>query len=232
MTRRGQTIAAVSTVVVLGGPRGPDPDQPRLARGPRHVLRPGGLPRVVPRHRASVLARHPGLSDRRGRGPGPRARGRACVRTDRGAGAVPGPAARHRLYRRLSRHPDDPARLPGRLRDPGARTSSGLPTEPVVLGGIALTLSYGAYVAEVYRAGLQLGPSRPARRGARDRPHRAPGDPPRDPAPGGAPRRAAAAQRLHRAAEGRRADRDHRGRPARPSAWRRSRPRRTSTTRR
>ncbi len=31
---------------------------------------------------------------------------------------------------------------------------SGLPTEPVVLGGIALTLSYGAYVAEVYRAGL------------------------------------------------------------------------------
>ncbi len=29
-----------------------------------------------------------------------------------------------------------------------------LPTEPVVLGGIALTLSYGAYVSEVYRAGL------------------------------------------------------------------------------
>ena len=32
---------------------------------------------------------------------------------------------------------------------------SGLPTQPVVLGGIALTLSYGAYVSEVYRAGLQ-----------------------------------------------------------------------------
>jgi polar amino acid transport system permease protein len=32
---------------------------------------------------------------------------------------------------------------------------SWLPTEPVVLGGIALTLSYGAYVAEVYRAGLK-----------------------------------------------------------------------------
>jgi polar amino acid transport system permease protein len=31
----------------------------------------------------------------------------------------------------------------------------GLPTEPVVLGGIALALSYGAYVAEVYRAGLK-----------------------------------------------------------------------------
>ena len=31
---------------------------------------------------------------------------------------------------------------------------SGLPTEPVVLGGIALALSYGAYVGEVYRAGL------------------------------------------------------------------------------
>jgi polar amino acid transport system permease protein len=32
---------------------------------------------------------------------------------------------------------------------------SGLPTEPVILGGIALTLSYGAYVSEVYRAGLK-----------------------------------------------------------------------------
>lgn len=32
---------------------------------------------------------------------------------------------------------------------------SGLPSEPVVLGGIALTLSYGAYVSEVYRAGLR-----------------------------------------------------------------------------
>jgi polar amino acid transport system permease protein len=31
----------------------------------------------------------------------------------------------------------------------------GLPTEPIVLGGIALALSYGAYVAEVYRAGLR-----------------------------------------------------------------------------
>jgi len=40
---------------------------------------------------------------------------------------------------------------------------SGLPTEPVVLGGIALTLSYGAYVAEVYRAGL-----RSVHRGQRD----------------------------------------------------------------
>jgi polar amino acid transport system permease protein len=31
----------------------------------------------------------------------------------------------------------------------------GLPTDPVLLGGIALGLSYGAYVAEVYRAGIQ-----------------------------------------------------------------------------
>lgn len=32
---------------------------------------------------------------------------------------------------------------------------NGLPTEPVILGGIALAISYGAYVAEVYRAGLR-----------------------------------------------------------------------------
>jgi polar amino acid transport system permease protein len=31
---------------------------------------------------------------------------------------------------------------------------SGLPTDPVILGGIALTLSYSAYVAEVYRSGI------------------------------------------------------------------------------
>jgi polar amino acid transport system permease protein len=30
----------------------------------------------------------------------------------------------------------------------------GLPSDPVVLGGIALALSYGAYVAEVYRSGI------------------------------------------------------------------------------
>ena len=38
--------------------------------------------------------------------------------------------------------------------DDGRTPLSWLPTEPVVLGGIALTLSYGAYVAEVYRAGI------------------------------------------------------------------------------
>jgi polar amino acid transport system permease protein len=32
---------------------------------------------------------------------------------------------------------------------------TGLPTEPAVLGGIALTLSYSAYVAEVYRSGIR-----------------------------------------------------------------------------
>jgi polar amino acid transport system permease protein len=31
---------------------------------------------------------------------------------------------------------------------------SGLPSDPLVLGGIALTLSYSAYVGEVYRAGI------------------------------------------------------------------------------
>jgi polar amino acid transport system permease protein len=40
---------------------------------------------------------------------------------------------------------------------------SGLPTDPIVLGGIALTLSYGGYVAEVYRAGI-----RSVHRGQRD----------------------------------------------------------------
>jgi polar amino acid transport system permease protein len=36
----------------------------------------------------------------------------------------------------------------------GSRPLDWLPTEPVVLGGFALALSYGAYVSEVYRAGI------------------------------------------------------------------------------
>ena len=32
---------------------------------------------------------------------------------------------------------------------------SGVPSDPVVLGGFALALCYGAYVAEVYRAGIE-----------------------------------------------------------------------------
>jgi polar amino acid transport system permease protein len=38
--------------------------------------------------------------------------------------------------------------------DDGSRPLDWLPTEPVVLGGFALALCYGAYVAEVYRAGI------------------------------------------------------------------------------
>ncbi len=36
----------------------------------------------------------------------------------------------------------------------GSTPLSWLPTEPVVLGGFALALSYGAYVSEVYRSGI------------------------------------------------------------------------------
>jgi polar amino acid transport system permease protein len=46
-----------------------------------------------------------------------------------------------------------PAIATGEAAD-GSRPLDWLPTEPVVLGGIALALSYGAYVSEVYRAGI------------------------------------------------------------------------------
>ena len=88
---------------------------------------------------------------------------------------------------------------------PGLRLQ-GVPTSPVVLGGVALVLTYSAYVAEVFRAGIEtVHPSqRMAARslgltyGAVDAPGGA--------AAGGAPGDAAAAQRLRGAAEGRRAD--------------------------
>ena len=75
----------------------------------------------------------------------------------------------------------------------------------VLVGGVALVISYGAYVAEVFRAGIEsihpsqlqtaaaLGLSRGQTMRLRRRP------------PGGAPRRPAAAQRLRLAAEGHRA---------------------------
>ncbi len=37
---------------------------------------------------------------------------------------------------------------------PGLRIE-GLPTSPAILGGIAITMTYGAYVAEVFRAGIE-----------------------------------------------------------------------------
>jgi polar amino acid transport system permease protein len=46
-----------------------------------------------------------------------------------------------------------PAIALGEAED-GSRPLDWLPTEPVVLGGFALALSYSAYVAEVYRAGI------------------------------------------------------------------------------
>ena len=48
-----------------------------------------------------------------------------------------------------------PALAQSEVGDGGSSALSWLPTEPVVLGAIALTLSYGAYVSEVYRAGLR-----------------------------------------------------------------------------
>ena len=159
-----------------------------------------------------LLARHPGLLHRRGRRPGPRPRSSPCCARSTAPALFP--------LRLLATVYTDVFRgiptillvylvgfgvpaldLERRCRP--SRWSS---------GGIALALSYGAYVSEVYRAGLRSVHRGQRDGGARDRAHRAPGDAPRDPAAGGAPGRAAAAQRLHRPAEGRRPDRDHRGR--------------------
>ena len=96
--------------------------------------------------------------------------------------------------------------LAGLPVDPEPRAA---PARTAVLAGAcsALTLVYGAYVAEVYRSGLEsihwsqtaaarsLGLSWPA------------DDAPRRRAPGGAAHHPAAAERLHRAAEGHRAAR-------------------------
>ena len=77
----------------------------------------------------------------------------AVARSSRAPGAVSAaPAGRH-LHGRLPRHPDDPGGLPDRLRGPGARAVRGA-ERPRGARRIALALSYSAYVAEVYRAGI------------------------------------------------------------------------------
>ena len=138
---------------------------------------------------------------RPGRRPGP---------DDERPGAVPGAADGDRLHGRLPRHPHRAARVPGRLRDPGAQPQraadrAGDPGRDRAVAVLRRVRERGL------PGGVALRPPRPARRGPRDRAHRAPGDALRDPPAGGASRRPPAAQRLHRPAEGRRADRDHRG---------------------
>ena len=56
------------------------------------------------------------------------------------------------------RYPEPPEPPTISTRPSGSRVAvcpaRGLPSDPVVLGGIGLTLSYTAYVTEVYRAGI------------------------------------------------------------------------------
>ena len=82
----------------------------------------------------------------------------------------------------------------------------GVPTSAAVLGTITLVLVYSAYVAEVFRAGIESIHPSPAGGGALARAHPPPVDAAGDPPPGRPAGAAAAAQRLRRAAEGRRAD--------------------------
>ena len=111
------------------------------------------------------------------------------------------------------------------LRSSGCRLASS--SGPIV----ALVLVYTAYVAEVYRAGIEsVHPSQDAAARSLGL-TAAPGAPLRDPPPGGAPCRAAAAQRLHRAAEGHRTRRHCSGRSRRSSRPRSTRPRRSTARR-
>ena len=135
-----------------------------------------------------LLARREDLRHRRDRGPRPRARDRPDP-DQRRPGAVPAAPARRPSTSTSSAASRRSCSSTWSASGSRRCELTGLPTDPIVLGGIALTLSYGAYVAEVYRAGIALGPPRPARRGAGGRADRGAGAAPRDPAAGGAPGR-------------------------------------------
>ena len=149
---------------------------------------------------------------------------RAAARGDpqpAGAGVLPAARARDRLRRLLPRRADDPRDRAARLRRPGARSSTACRPRPSFWGIVALVLVYTAYVAEVYRAGIEsVHPSQEAAARSLGLTH-AQSLRLRDPAAGGAPRDPAAAERLHRPAEGHGARR-HARRRSRRSTRRRS----------
>ena len=156
-----------------------------------------------------------------------------------GARALPVAPARRHLHRHLPRRAGDPGRLPDRVRRAGARAVAGCPATRSCSAASRWRSATRAYVAEVYRAGIDsVHPSQTLGR-ARARAHgrrspRASWSCRRRP-----PRDAAAPERLHRAPEGRGARLDPRpargvpGGPdrrlARPSTTRRCSPPRRST---
>ena len=155
----------------------------------------------------ALLAERQDVPDRRAADPGARRCWSRSPRQPARRGWSPLRVARRRLHRRLPRHPDDPAGLP--VRASGCRRwgCQGVPTSLFFWAPVALVLSYGAYVAEVFRAGIEsIHPSQVASAEALGLSPR-PDDALRRRPAGGAPRRTAAAQRLRLAAEGHRAGR-------------------------
>ena len=146
----------------------------------------------------------------------------AILRGAARAGVLPDPDDGDHLHRPVPRRPDDPGRLHARVRRRRRCSCPGVPNSPLFWGIVALVLVYSAYVAEVYRAGIEsvhpsqeaaarsLGLSTAPDAAVRHRPAgRAPGDP-------------AAPERLHRPAEGHGAGRaDRPGRSVSPVADRR-----------
>ena len=104
------------------------------------------------------------------------------------------------------------------LRTPSSGIAHWIGSQSLLVYGImALTIVYSAYVAEVYRAGIESVHPSSAHGGALARPRLRADDALRDPAAGDPARDPAAPERLHRAAEGHRDHRRrrrHRGRAA------------------
>ena len=78
----------------------------------------------------------------------------AVIRGAPGTGVLPAPHAHRGLHRRDAGHPHHPHHPAAGLRDPGAGPARGS-AQPPLLGLTALVLSYSAYTAEVYRAGIE-----------------------------------------------------------------------------
>ena len=85
-------------------------------------------------------------------------------------GVLPLRAARGRVHRRVPRHADLLVVLLVGFGVPGAELH-GRADQPVLLAVVALMLSYGAYVAEVFRAGIESVHPSPVAPAALARPH-------------------------------------------------------------
>ena len=135
--------SASSSCVRRGGSRSGKPSSTAIGSANLCPTSPGRFP-----------AERQDVPDRRGPDPGARAGDRRRP-ADPGASVLPVPAGRRRVHGLLPWRAPDPGDLRAGVRRAGAATCRGCPKSEFFWAWPRSCSSYSAYVAEVYRAGIE-----------------------------------------------------------------------------